>query len=913
MPNEFRAKNGVIAPKLQINNAESYLGDVSGIESWIHSQNFSVSAQESEPRDISFSSDGTRMYILGNAGNDITQYTLSTAWNISTAASPVVFSVAAQDTTPYGMFFHPDGTSFYMVGPTADVVYRYNMSTAWNVTTATFSNSFSVAAQETEPNAIYFSSDGTRMYIAGTTGDDVNQYNLGTAWDITTAVYNTVFSVSTYETAPQGLSFNNAGTKMYIVGSTYNRITEFNLGTAWSISTAVFSSYVNIRNLSTFDVSGVSGLYISEAQNKAWIVDYNNDRVFELTTNSTSLKVYGTKLVVQPDTHFYSDAIVHGNITGNTNLNIIGTATIGSVNSSNYLTGQGTAGITLGGTGGTGTITLGRSTATQILELGSGAVSSGNTKTINIGTGGLSGSTSTINIGSTLGTTTTINGNLNVPSGIKQGSQTYPSYSGNIEFGADVANTWRTLITVSSPTGTYVTIGFKIDVVDPNTNHATTTSVNPDIETYYVACVRTEVEVQDTPDSCYVRGPSNRIRAVKTSTGNYEVQIQNEGQYREYFVKIDVYASNANHTVTYSAGTTAAAGTAQYNCSVGTSINWFENVRASTAVRAPSIIASGASGTAELAADSGGNLSLGRRDNVASTPYIDFNTGSTTVDFDTRITASGGTGTAGNGTLTITAGSVVVSQNSSSDLFRITQTGTGNALVVEDTTNPDTSSFIIDSGGRVAIGGSTVSTASLNIPREASSNTSYTINLNPLLTPTAGVDAYGIRSVIDTSNTGAIGNVYDFAAIGGSNGGINATTHYGFFAGQTLANIGGTTYGFYSNLNVSGTNRWAFYANGTAPSYFGGDVRFDKTITAAGTTGAQTINKNCGSVNFAAAATSLVVTNNLVTANSIIVATVATNDSTMKSVAAVAGSGSFTLHANAAATAETRVNFLIIN
>lgn len=92
-----------------------------------------------------------------------------------------------------------------------------------------------------------------------------------------------------------------------------------------------------------------------------------------------------------------------------------------------------------------------------------------------------------------------------------------------------------------------------------------------------------------------------------------------------------------------------------------------------------------------------------------------------------------------------------------------------------------------------------------------------------------------------------------------------------------------------------------------------GDLQVQKTITAGGTTGAQTINKPHGSVNFAAAATSLVVTNSLVSTNSVITATVATNDATMKTVLVVAGSGSFTIHANAAATAETRVNFKVWN
>lgn len=84
-------------------------------------------------------------------------------------------------------------------------------------------------------------------------------------------------------------------------------------------------------------------------------------------------------------------------------------------------------------------------------------------------------------------------------------------------------------------------------------------------------------------------------------------------------------------------------------------------------------------------------------------------------------------------------------------------------------------------------------------------------------------------------------------------------------------------------------------------------ILFDKTFTATGTTGAQTINKQTFSVNFAATATSLVVTNSLVSATSGVLCTVNTNDTTLKSVAAVPAAGSVTLFGNQAATAETRV------
>ena len=92
-----------------------------------------------------------------------------------------------------------------------------------------------------------------------------------------------------------------------------------------------------------------------------------------------------------------------------------------------------------------------------------------------------------------------------------------------------------------------------------------------------------------------------------------------------------------------------------------------------------------------------------------------------------------------------------------------------------------------------------------------------------------------------------------------------------------------------------------------------GDISVRKTITAGGTTGAQTINKPAGSINFAAAAASVVVTNSLVTTNSVIICTVGTNDATMKSAAVVGATGSFTIYPNAVPTAETRVNFFITN
>lgn len=92
-----------------------------------------------------------------------------------------------------------------------------------------------------------------------------------------------------------------------------------------------------------------------------------------------------------------------------------------------------------------------------------------------------------------------------------------------------------------------------------------------------------------------------------------------------------------------------------------------------------------------------------------------------------------------------------------------------------------------------------------------------------------------------------------------------------------------------------------------------GKAIYDSTITAGGTTGDRTINKPSGTVNFAAAATAITVTNSLCTTSSIVICVVRTNDTTATIKNVVPGSGSFVITLDAAATAETSVGFIVNN
>ena len=93
------------------------------------------------------------------------------------------------------------------------------LGTAWKIETATYTDLFSLANEDTSPRSMRFNADGTLMFIMGDDGDDVGEYSLGTAYDVSTATFVDAFSFNAEDTSPIGFGFNTLGTKIYILGS----------------------------------------------------------------------------------------------------------------------------------------------------------------------------------------------------------------------------------------------------------------------------------------------------------------------------------------------------------------------------------------------------------------------------------------------------------------------------------------------------------------------------------------------------------------------------------------------------------------------------------------------------------------------------------------------------------------------
>ena len=190
------------------------------------------------------SEDGLKMYSGNGSGDILYQYTLSTAWDLSTATyASKTLSVATQSNQVQDMYFKADGAKVYITDGTLNTVFQYTLSTPWDLSTGSYDSKSFVCTQGSNAYGLSFSPDGTKMHVMDLSGDTLNQYTLSTAWDVSTASYSSKSKTFTSEdTSPLSHSFKDDGTKLYMMGITTDTIYQYSLSTPYDLGSVVYDS-----------------------------------------------------------------------------------------------------------------------------------------------------------------------------------------------------------------------------------------------------------------------------------------------------------------------------------------------------------------------------------------------------------------------------------------------------------------------------------------------------------------------------------------------------------------------------------------------------------------------------------------------------------------------------------------------
>lgn len=189
------------------------------------------------PFSMTMAASGTKLYVLDTGTDLVYQYTLGTGWDLSTIAyDSKSFSIASEDTNSVGIYVTEDGKKLFFLGAGNEKVYQYSIATAYDISTAVYASKFAdVSGLDGTLRGLSMSSSGTRLFVVGQSTDKIYSFTMSALFDASTASYDTLFfSVLPEDTAPYGFSFNDGGSIFYLAGNAGNKIYQYENPSSWS-------------------------------------------------------------------------------------------------------------------------------------------------------------------------------------------------------------------------------------------------------------------------------------------------------------------------------------------------------------------------------------------------------------------------------------------------------------------------------------------------------------------------------------------------------------------------------------------------------------------------------------------------------------------------------------------------------
>jgi hypothetical protein len=236
---------------------------------------FSTSPTETIGWGCAWGDSGNKLYVVGWVADGITQYNASSPYDITTLSLASSQNVGIAG--PRDLAWNPDGTQFF-IGNTTSTVKAFTCSTPWDISTwaADTGKDFDAVAQESAAAAIDFNADGTKMFIAGSGSDAINEYSLSSAYNPSTATFTTSFSLTTQFSNPFNMQFTNDGESLIIAPGGLIAY-QYDFTTGYDLTTIAFNQSVS------FSPNRADGIAMSPDNSVLILYDTITDSFKEFT------------------------------------------------------------------------------------------------------------------------------------------------------------------------------------------------------------------------------------------------------------------------------------------------------------------------------------------------------------------------------------------------------------------------------------------------------------------------------------------------------------------------------------------------------------------------------------------------------------------------------------------------------
>jgi hypothetical protein len=238
-----------------------------------------LSGQSLSVTGAAFNNTGSKLYVT-EANGTVFEYNLSTNFDVSTATFNQSLDVSGFAETPEDIIWNDDGTSFYLPDSNDGEVFQYDLSTAFDISTAGPSIPLDVSSETGRPTGISFSDAGSLLFVSA--GDEnVYKYSLSTSYDLSTGSFTQSSDFSSELSDLVDITVESNGKDLHLLGSVDNSIFEYEFGTVDDLSTTVFQSSESVS-----EDSDPQGLLFNDDGLKVYMVGTGSDKIYEYDTGS---------------------------------------------------------------------------------------------------------------------------------------------------------------------------------------------------------------------------------------------------------------------------------------------------------------------------------------------------------------------------------------------------------------------------------------------------------------------------------------------------------------------------------------------------------------------------------------------------------------------------------------------------
>ena len=225
-----------------------------------------LSGRNAFPLGIAWNNDGSKLFISGSDGfnhssdheDAILEYSCLTDYDVSTCTYvrelPLNNSHSGANgpvniKRVYALEFNDTGTKLYVgsgANNTGDSngpnrkIYEITLDDAFNMSGGTLTNTLDVSSEDSIPTDISFNDDGSKLFVNGFQGNTVIVYPLDTDYSLAASSVGTPaeFDLPSQTPKNKDIIFNNDGTKMYIssADSSNDHISVYSVPTAFDLS-----------------------------------------------------------------------------------------------------------------------------------------------------------------------------------------------------------------------------------------------------------------------------------------------------------------------------------------------------------------------------------------------------------------------------------------------------------------------------------------------------------------------------------------------------------------------------------------------------------------------------------------------------------------------------------------------------